>query len=121
MVKMFLCRSDRATVNTVKEVTKIQDKLIIVQHYDTISVPLVYTQVVSWSIYSYFLVALMGAQWVRPEHAGDFEKTHKLPTFSLPDEPEGSESVSAPVSINYQGLDLYFPFFLTLQVKFVVV
>ena len=113
----FFCRSDRATVNTVKEVTKIQEKLILVQHYDTISVPLVYTQVVSWSIYSYFLVALMGAQWVRPEHAADFEKTHKIPTFDLPIDPESSESDNTPYSIHYQGLDLYFPFFLTLQVK----
>ena len=92
----------------------------MVQHYDTISVPLVYTQVVTWSIYSYFLVALMGAQWVRPEHADDFKKTHKLPTFDLPVDPEDSEpSNNTPLTINYQGLDLYFPFFLTLQVKII--
>ena len=37
-----------------------------VQHYDTLSVPLVYTQVVTMAVYTYFAAALMGAQWVAP-------------------------------------------------------
>ena len=64
----------------------------------------------------------MGAQWVRPEHAGDFEKTHKIPTFDLPVDPEDSEpGNNGPLTINYQGLDLYFPFFLTLQVNIILI
>ncbi len=39
-------------------------------------------QVVTWSIYTYFMAALMGAQWVKPEHPEDFETTYKLPSFS---------------------------------------
>jgi hypothetical protein len=38
--------------------------------------------VVTWSIYTYFLAALMGAQWVRPENPEDFETTYRLPSFS---------------------------------------
>ena len=105
----------------IAEVSKVRQGLTVVQHYDTISVPLVYTQVVTWSIYSYFLAALMGAQWVRPENPEDFETTYKLPSFSAVfsngTHPNGSRIMNDGVGENdYQALDLYFPFFLTLQV-----
>ena len=32
----------------------------LVQYYDTLSVPLVYTQVVTLAVYTYFAAALMG-------------------------------------------------------------
>ena len=43
LYKIF--RSDPATVGIIGEVSKIRQGLTVVQHYDTISVPLVYTQV----------------------------------------------------------------------------
>ncbi len=77
----------------------------------------------TWSIYSYFLAALMGAQWVRPENPEDFEATYKLPSFSAVysngTHSNGSRIMNEGSSENdYQALDLYFPFFLTLQVTF---
>ncbi len=41
----FVHRSDPAVVGMIAEVSKIRQGLTVVQHYDTISVPLVYTQV----------------------------------------------------------------------------
>ena len=79
----------------------------------------------TWSIYTYFMAALMGAQWVRPEHANDFETTYKLPSFSSVSSDgtnsngtftNGTSINSQGTSQDYQALDLYFPFFLTLQV-----
>ena len=40
-------RSDPAVVGIIGEVSKIRQGLTVVQHYDTISVPLVYTQVIT--------------------------------------------------------------------------
>lgn len=58
--------------------------------YDTVSVPLVYTQVVTLVLYTYFIAALMGRQMV-PSQQG------------------------APGS-KYEDPDLYFPLFTALQV-----
>ena len=60
----------------------------------------------SLAVYSYFLAALMGAQWVGPTNPTDYAATYKLPTFV---NKEG-----------YHNLDLYYPFFLTLQFAFYV-
>ena len=60
------------------------------------------------AVYSYFLAALMGAQWVDPESPTDYSATYNLPTFTKSNN-EG-----------YQNLDLYYPFFLTLQFAFYV-
>ncbi len=59
--------------------------------YDTVSVPLVYTQVVTLAVYTYFLAALLGRQWVNPPD----------PSTIYP----------------HYELDLYFPIFLSLQVN----
>lgn len=76
----------------------------------------------TWSIYTYFMAALMGAQWVRPEHPDDFETTYKLPSFASASinrtNPDGTLTQPDGNSHDYQALDLYFPFFLTLQVRF---
>ena len=36
-------------------------------HYDTISIPLVYTQVVTIAVYTYFLTNVIGQQWILEE------------------------------------------------------
>ncbi len=60
----------------------------------------------------------MGAQWVRPENPEDFETTYKLPSFSAVfyngTNADGTPNMNK--ANDYQALDLYFPFFLTLQV-----
>lgn len=58
--------------------------------YDTVSVPLVYTQVVTLVLYTYFIAALMGRQMVPSEEATPGKK--------------------------YEDPDLYFPLFTALQV-----
>lgn len=106
-------KSDPGMQTILQEISAIRKGLTGVQHYDTISVPLVYTQVVTLAVYSYFLAALMGAQWVEPESPMDYQLTYKLPTFSN----RTSSTSSLPI---YQALDLYYPFFLTLQFAFYV-
>ena len=39
-------------------------------------------QVVTLSVYFYFLAALMGAQWVDPKNPADYAATYNLPTFT---------------------------------------
>ena len=56
----------------------------------------------------------MGAQWVQPEKAVDYENTYNLPTF------EFKNTTERVYGRNYHGLDLYYPFFLTLQFAFYV-
>ena len=68
-------------------------------------------QVVALAVYSYFLAALMGGQWVSPADPKDYAATYKLPTFDT--------SNSNPDS-KYHSIDLYYPFFLTLQFAFYV-
>ncbi|XP_071745266.1 uncharacterized protein [Lepeophtheirus salmonis] len=104
-------KSDPAVQTILKEISSIRAGLTGVQHYDTISVPLVYTQVVTLAVYSYFAAALMGAQWVIPESQEDYKTTYKLPTFK-------HETVDG--EFGYQPINLYFPFFLMLQFIFYV-
>ena len=107
-------KSDPGMQTVLGEISRIRSGLTCVQHYDTLSVPLVYTQVVSLAVYSYFLAALMGAQWVQPEKAEDYQNTYNLPTF------EFKNTTERIYGRNYHGLDLYYPCFLTLQFAFYV-
>lgn len=63
-----------------------------------ISVPLVYTQVVTLAVYSYFLTSVMGRQWTEP----------------VTNTTDGTVIVDASTS----KIDLYFPLFTTLQFFF---
>ena len=74
---------------------------ISIINYDWVSVPLVYTQVVTLAVYSYFGAALIGAQWISPESAEGYQAAYGLP--------EGSTQAR---------LDLFYPFFLTIQFAF---
>lgn len=61
----------------------------------------------------------MGGQWVDPEDPNDYATTYKLPVFTM-NVTEGENGEDSSGGQNYHGLDLYYPFFLTLQFAFYV-
>ncbi|TNM85995.1 hypothetical protein fugu_008266 [Takifugu bimaculatus] len=52
--------------NLAAELNAFRGKCSMLFHYDMISVPLVYTQVVTLAVYSFFLVCLIGRQFLDP-------------------------------------------------------
>lgn len=76
----------------IDELNKFRGQCGLLISYDTISVPLVYTQVVTLAVYSYFLTCCMGQQWTDGKVVGDSSYLNKV--------------------------DLYFPVFTTLQFFF---
>ncbi|KAL0102089.1 hypothetical protein PUN28_018558 [Cardiocondyla obscurior] len=58
-------RDDFAVKTLIDELNKFRGMCGSISHYDTISVPLVYTQVVTLAVYTYFLTTVMGRQWVQ--------------------------------------------------------
>ncbi|KAG7198266.1 hypothetical protein KM043_005669 [Ampulex compressa] len=58
-------RDDFAVKTLIDELNKFRGLCGSLIQYDTISVPLVYTQVVTLAVYSYFLTSVMGRQWVQ--------------------------------------------------------
>ncbi|XP_055378516.1 bestrophin-4 isoform X2 [Condylostylus longicornis] len=84
-------RDDFAVKTIIDELNKFRGLCGKLIAYDTISVPLVYTQVVTLAVYSYFLTAVMGQQWV-----------------------ENKEIASGYLN----RIDMYFPIFSTLQFFF---
>ncbi|XP_066517239.1 bestrophin-2 isoform X2 [Hoplias malabaricus] len=50
----------------LEELNKFRGKCSMLFHYDMISVPLVYTQVVTLAVYGFFLVCLIGRQFLDP-------------------------------------------------------
>ncbi|CAB3366780.1 Hypothetical predicted protein [Cloeon dipterum] len=60
-------RDDFAVKTILDELNKFRGQCGLLLSYDTISVPLVYTQVVTLAVYSFFMTAIVGRQWVRPE------------------------------------------------------
>jgi hypothetical protein len=85
------------------ELCKVREGLTAILSYDWVSVPLVYTQLVTLAVYSYFAAALIGSQWVVPETS---EAYHDLYGTST-----GTDGAR---------LDLWYPVFLTLQFAFFV-
>ncbi|XP_032669617.1 uncharacterized protein LOC116843355 [Odontomachus brunneus] len=90
--KEALITSDQVVQTLLVELSDIRKRLGALIGYDTVCVPLVYTQVVTLSLYAYFFSALLGRQFVK--HS---EGTGK-----------------------YEDPDMYFPFFTTLQFCFYV-
>ena len=85
------------TVNPLLgELVDFRNALTGIMNHDWVSVPLVYTQVVTLAVYSYFAAALIGYQWIYPRI----------------DHHEDSAQDSGV------QLDLYYPFFLTFQFVF---
>ncbi|XP_058457414.1 bestrophin-4-like isoform X2 [Malaya genurostris] len=65
------CRDDFAVKTIIDELNKFRGQCGLLISYDTISIPLVYTQVVTLAVYSYFLTSVMGQQWVETKNLGD--------------------------------------------------
>ncbi|XP_035898407.1 bestrophin-4 isoform X1 [Anopheles stephensi] len=65
------CRDDFASKTIIDELNKFRGQCGLLISYDTISVPLVYTQVVTLAVYSYFLTSVMGQQWVETKELGE--------------------------------------------------
>ncbi|XP_037967947.2 bestrophin-4 isoform X3 [Plutella xylostella] len=86
-------RDDFAVKTIIDELNKFRGQAGLLLSYDNISVPLVYTQVVTIAVYSYFITSALGSQWVE----------NKLNSAN-------SESIS--------NIDLYFPIFSTLEFFF---
>ncbi|XP_055907865.1 bestrophin-2 isoform X3 [Eupeodes corollae] len=84
-------RDDFAVKTIIDELNKFRGQCGLLISYDTISVPLVYTQVVTLAVYSFFLTSVMAQQWI------------------------DNKGVTNGVTIN---IDLYFPIFTTLQFFF---
>ncbi|SPP87721.1 bestrophin-2 isoform X4 [Drosophila guanche] len=85
-------RDDFAVKTIIDELNKFRGQCGLLISYDTISVPLVYTQVVTLAVYSYFLTCCMGQQWIDGKVVGNTSYLNKV--------------------------DLYFPVFTTLQFFF---
>ncbi|XP_055299665.1 bestrophin-4 isoform X2 [Sitodiplosis mosellana] len=56
-------RDDFAVKTLIDELNKFRGQTGLLISYDTISIPLVYTQVVTLAVYSFFLTSVMGSQW----------------------------------------------------------
>ncbi|XP_018579267.1 bestrophin-4 isoform X2 [Anoplophora glabripennis] len=72
-------RDDFAVKTIIDELNKIRGKCGLLLGYDHISVPLVYTQVVTLAVYSYFLTNIMGHQWVE---GGKYDFDLYFPIFT---------------------------------------
>ncbi|KAM5169890.1 bestrophin-2a [Mantella aurantiaca] len=59
-------RDDHAYKMLIEELNAFRGNCGMLFHYDWISVPLVYTQVVTIAVYSYFLTCLIGRQFLDP-------------------------------------------------------
>ncbi|XP_043477713.1 bestrophin-4 [Leptopilina heterotoma] len=58
-------RDDFAVKTLIDELNKFRGNCGTLIQYDNISIPLVYTQVVTLAVYSYFISSVMGGQWVQ--------------------------------------------------------
>ncbi|XP_008188143.1 bestrophin-4 [Acyrthosiphon pisum] len=95
-------RDDFAVKTIIDELNKFRGQCGLLLNYDSISVPLVYTQVVTLAVYSFFITTVMGRQWL------------DKPVVPLANLKHQTETNSA----NYNYIDLYFPVFTTLQFFF---
>ncbi|XP_026159500.1 bestrophin-2 [Mastacembelus armatus] len=59
-------KDDHTLKLLLEELNMFRGKCSMLFHYDMISVPLVYTQVVTLAVYSFFLVCLIGRQFLDP-------------------------------------------------------
>ena len=85
----------------IGEICNIREKLTGIMNHDWVSVPLVYTQVVTLAVYSYFVAAIIGGQWISPESAAAYKAAYGI-----------------PIGGTGTKLDLFYPFFLTIQFAF---
>lgn len=88
-------RDDFSVKSIIDELNRIRGQCGKLLGYDTVSVPLVYTQVVTLAVYSFLITTIMGRQWL-----------------------DVSTDASHPLRIHNNPIDLYFPIFTILQFFF---
>lgn len=67
-----------------QEFNEFRSKCGLLWSYDWVSIPLVYTQVVTLATYSYFIVALVGRQYIDNENKKfQMELDKYLPLFTI--------------------------------------
>lgn len=88
-------RDDFSVKSIIDELNRIRGQCGKLLGYDTVSVPLVYTQVVTLAVYSFLITTIMGRQWL-----------------------DVSTDASHPLRIHNNHIDLYFPIFTILQFFF---
>ncbi|KAM9313316.1 bestrophin-2a [Gastrophryne carolinensis] len=77
-------RDDHAYKMLIEELNTFRGHCGMLFHYDWISVPLVYTQVVTIAVYSYFLTCLIGRQFLDPTQGySGHELDLYIPVFTL--------------------------------------
>ncbi|EDV40888.1 uncharacterized protein Dana_GF23693 [Drosophila ananassae] len=66
-------RDDYAVKTIIDELNKFRGYCGFLLYYDWVSVPMVYTQVVTLAVYSFFLFTILGQQWTQNErsHIGE--------------------------------------------------
>ncbi|KAL0271012.1 UNVERIFIED_CONTAM: hypothetical protein PYX00_008258 [Menopon gallinae] len=85
-------RDDFAVKTIIDELNKFRGMCGQLLNYDSISVPLVYTQVVTLAVYTFFATCVMGRQWI--------------------------DKTASPGTPSRYKIDLYFPIFTLLQFFF---
>uniref|UniRef100_A0A8D8TBC3 Bestrophin homolog n=1 Tax=Cacopsylla melanoneura TaxID=428564 RepID=A0A8D8TBC3_9HEMI len=88
-------RDDFSVKSIIDELNRIRGQCGKLLGYDTVSVPLVYTQVVTLAVYSFLITTIMGRQWL-----------------------DVSNDISHPLRIHNNYIDVYFPIFTILQFFF---
>ncbi|XP_030387313.1 bestrophin-4 [Scaptodrosophila lebanonensis] len=75
---------DFSLKSMIDELNKFRAGCNMLIHYDSISVPLVYTQVVTLAVYAYFLAAIFGHQWIERQSDEGYKKivNYYFPLFS---------------------------------------
>ncbi|XP_041849110.1 bestrophin-4 [Melanotaenia boesemani] len=77
-------RDDIALRLLMDELNNYRAKCSLLFHYDWISIPLVYTQVVTIAVYSYFAFCVIGRQFLNPEKGYNGHKLDMyIPVFTL--------------------------------------
>ncbi|KAG8222422.1 hypothetical protein J437_LFUL008419 [Ladona fulva] len=99
-------QNDHVVQTMLVELSDIRRRLGSLIGYDTVCVPLV----VTLSVYTYFVAALMGRQWVSPPGSHNSLSEAIVTTTPTPDETLGSS----------KDLDLFFPVFTVLQFCFYI-
>jgi len=119
--KEGLIANDWFTHVLIKEVDNMANQNGMLICYGWISIPLVYTQVVTLAVYSYFVAALFGRQYLLPtqykDGGGSFVPVSQFPTVSnwTIDRQPGTTNI---VGYDNDIPDFYFPIFTVLEYLF---
>uniref|UniRef100_A0A5K3EZP5 Bestrophin homolog n=1 Tax=Mesocestoides corti TaxID=53468 RepID=A0A5K3EZP5_MESCO len=80
-----LIQNPHALVNLIQVVNNFRESLLRLFLMDKVCVPLVYTQVVTLAVYSYFLSSIIGRQFIldSSEYSSPFRKDYYVPFYTI--------------------------------------